>query len=94
MSQKEIGEKLLVSGGNMTMVINNLEKRGLVTRQRVPEDRRQVTVFLTGQGRRLVAEIFPAHAQNIVELMGILSAEEQDHLGRLCKMLGKQARGE
>jgi len=92
MSQKDIGEKLLVSGGNMTMVINNLEKRGLVTRQRVQEDRRQFMVSLTDRGRRLVAEIFPAHAQNIVDLMGILSAEEQDHLGRLCKALGRQTR--
>ncbi len=40
MCQSEIGEKLLVTGGNMTLVVNNLEKRGLVSRQRDPQDRR------------------------------------------------------
>jgi MarR family 2-MHQ and catechol resistance regulon transcriptional repressor len=92
MCQKEIGEKLLVTGGNMTMVISNLEKEHLISRRRDRHDRRQLIVSLTGKGRRLVAEIFPQHAQNIVDLMGVLAADEQDKLGNLCKRLGLQAR--
>jgi MarR family 2-MHQ and catechol resistance regulon transcriptional repressor len=90
MCQKAIGEKLLVSGGNMTMVITNLEKRGYVSRRRDQSDRRQFTVSLTEEGRRLIDELFPKHAQRIVELMSILEDDEQDHLGMLCKTLGRQ----
>jgi len=94
MSQSEIGDKLLVTGGNMTMVLRNLEKRGLVRRQRVAHDRRQLRVSLTEAGGALIADLFPGHASNIVDLMGILCADEQEQLGRLCKMLGTQTREE
>ena len=92
MCQKEIGEKLLVTGGNMTMVINNLERRGVISRQQDPGDRRHFIVSLTEKGHQLVSEIFPKHARNIVDLMSILDADEQDQLGNLCKMLGRQTR--
>lgn len=92
MYQSQIGEKLLVTGGNMTMVINNLEKRGLINRERAEEDRRQMMVSLSNKGQHLINELFPKHAQNLLNLMGILNAEELDQLGRLCKMLGKQMR--
>ncbi len=94
MCQSDIGNKLLVTGGNMTMVINNLEKRGLVSRQRDPADRRQITVSLTETGQQLIGELFPRHAQNIANLMNILSPLELEELGRLCKMLGRQERDE
>ena len=92
MCQSDIGEKLLVTGGNMTMVVNNLEKRGLVSRRRAQNDRRQITVSLTEAGQQLVDGLFPRHAQNIANLMGTLSPDEQDQLGLLCKMLGRQTR--
>ncbi|MFB3040304.1 MAG: MarR family winged helix-turn-helix transcriptional regulator, partial [Candidatus Poribacteria bacterium] len=65
--QRELSEKLLKSSGNITMVVDNLEKRGLVERKREGEDRRYVTVHLTDEGRRLISEIFPAHVAAIVE---------------------------
>lgn len=92
MCQKDIGDKLLVSGGNMTIVINNLEKRELVSRERDATDRRQMMVQLTDHGYRFISELFPKHAQRITELMGILTPEEQDQLGKLCKILGLQTR--
>lgn len=92
MSQKEIADKLLVSGGNMTMVIGNLEKRGFVSRRRNEADRRHITINLTDEGRRLIDELFPRHAQRILDLMSILGEEEQEQLGRLCKTLGRQGR--
>jgi len=94
MSQKDIGDKLLVTGGNMTMVIKNLEKRGLIRRVRDTQDRRQMIVSLSSDGKRLVSELFPKHAAYIAELMAILTPDEQDMLGRLCKMLGLQTRDE
>jgi MarR family 2-MHQ and catechol resistance regulon transcriptional repressor len=94
MCQSDIGNKLLVTDGNMTMIINNLEKRGLVSRQRDEKDRRQIMVGLTENGQQLIAELFPKHAQNIADLMSILSPVEQDQLGLLCKILGQQTRDE
>lgn len=88
--QKELAQKLLVSGGNVTMVVDNLEKRELVTRQRSTTDRRLVTVALTPSGRKLIAAAFPGHLATIVAQLGILSPAEQETLRRLCRTLGKQ----
>lgn len=86
--QRALGEKLLTSGGNMTLVIDNLEKRGLVQRVRSVEDRRFISVYLTDEGQVLMQKVFPQHALRVAACMGVLSAEEQAELGRLCKKLG------
>ena len=86
--QKEIGEKLLKSGGNVTVVVRNLEKRGLVRRTRHAENRRFVTVELTAAGRTLIARLFPKHVRGLVEATKSLSATEAETLGRLLKQLG------
>lgn len=88
MCQRALGEKLLTSGGNVTTVIDNLEKRGLVQRVRSEEDRRFITVHLTDDGRSLISEVFPRHLGRIVEALSPLDAHEQEELGRLCKKLG------
>lgn len=88
MTQVEIGKKILKSSGNMTLVIDNLEKRGLVRRERSKEDRRYFTVHLTETGERLISEFFPAHAERITAEMSVLTSSELEQLGRLCKKLG------
>ena len=92
MCQSEIGGKLLRSGGNITLVIDNLEKQGLVRRDRDLEDRRMVIVSLTPAGEQRIAQIFPRHLAMIVQEMNTLTAEELDTLGTLCKKLGKGRR--
>ena len=89
----EISAKLLKSGGNITLVVDNLEERGLVRRQRDSDDRRAVVVSLTEKGRDRISRLFPRHAADIVEEMSILTPEEQETLGLLCRILGKQERG-
>ena len=91
MCQNELGAKLLRSGGNITLVIDNLEKAQLVKRMRDPEDRRRVEVSLTGSGQALISRIFPRHLKSIVKEMSVLSAEEQVTLGDLCRKIGKGA---
>lgn len=91
MHQRDIAEKLLKSGGNITLVVDNLEKRQLVQRDREVGDRRCISVSLTPAGKQLISDIFPAHVAEIARQMCILSLEEQAELGRLCKKLGKQA---
>ena len=91
MCQSTLGAKLLRSGGNITMVIDNLEKRGLVHRQRDPEDRRMTVINLTKAGEELIQRVFPNHLQSIVQQMSVLSPQEQIQLGDLCKRLGMGA---
>lgn len=90
LTQRELAAKLLKSGGNMTLVIDNLEKRQLVKRDRQINDRRCIQVQLTEQGRALIEAVFPRHVAAVVEEMSLLSAAEQEELGRLCRRLGKQ----
>jgi MarR family 2-MHQ and catechol resistance regulon transcriptional repressor len=86
----ELTRRQLSTGGNLTLVVDNLEKRGLVKRRRCLEDRRVVYVELTGEGRELIARIFPAHVAAITRQMSVLTAAEQDELARLCKKVGLQ----
>ena len=88
--QRDLAEKLLKSGGNITLVIDNLEKRELVKRERQVEDRRCVRVCLTDKGQQLISQIFPSHVAAVVNEMSILTASEQEELGRLCRRLGKK----
>jgi MarR family 2-MHQ and catechol resistance regulon transcriptional repressor len=90
MCQNELAGKLLKSGGNITLVIDNLEKHDLVQRQRDPQDRRMLVVSLTGAGSELIARLFPQHLQSIVEELSVLTPQEQDTLGQLCRKLGKR----
>ncbi len=92
MHQCQLAEKVQRTGGNITLVVDNLEKRGLVRRQREARDRRFITVHLTPAGRRQVQQVLPRHVANIVAQLSVLSAAEQDELGRLCRKLGLQGR--
>jgi MarR family 2-MHQ and catechol resistance regulon transcriptional repressor len=84
----ELARKLLRSPGNMTTVLDNLERSALV--ERVPEesDRRCTTVRITPRGSALMREIFPGHVAGLVQELSVLSAAEQDELRRLCQKLG------
>ena len=84
----DLTKKHLVSGGNMTVVVDNLEKDGLVERLVSDEDHRAFYVKLTPKGKRLFDKIFLKHAQYVVKLASILSESEQIELGLLLKKLG------
>ncbi len=90
LSQSQIGGKLLKSGGNVTLIIDNLEKCGLVLRQMGTKDRRVTTVSLTTKGKSMIEDILPAQVEAIVTEFSVLSADEQKMLGVLCKKLGKR----
>lgn len=90
MCQKVLGDKILKSTGNITLVVDNLEKRDFVTRVRDTEDRRFITIHLTTEGRNFIQHIFPDHVKRIFELFSVLSDEEQVSLGKICKKLGKK----
>lgn len=88
MSQKKIAGKLLLSGGNIVKVLDNLEKGGLVRREINKTDRRAHKIVLTDMGYKIINSLFPNHVKSIVETFSILNKDEQIELSRLCKKLG------
>src|SRR4029077_15473879 len=85
----DLARRILTSSGNLTLVIDNLQRRGLVKREQQGKDKRFVLATITPAGARLIARIFPAHAARITEIMSRLTPEEQDQLGGLSRKLGK-----
>ncbi|MFN2190004.1 MAG: MarR family winged helix-turn-helix transcriptional regulator [Candidatus Promineifilaceae bacterium] len=88
LSQRSLAEKLLKSTGNISIVLKNMEKRELIERHRAPEDNRYMKVSITDIGRSLIDSMFTAHVAGIVDELSVLSAKEQEELGRLCRKLG------
>lgn len=88
--QYELGAKLFTSRPNVTLVVKQLEARGLVERRRSGEDARCVIVSLTPAGRRFIERLFPEQLAAIVEEFGVLTPEEQEELARLAKKLGRR----
>jgi len=89
MKMCEIGSKLLMSGANVTGVVDRLEKKGLVRRVTDAEDRRMFLIHLTEEGGRLIAKIFPIHAGRIEAFTNALISKEKRLLTDLLKKLGK-----
>ena len=89
-----IGEKLLVTSGNITYVADQLEKAGYLRRTRSVEDRRVVHARLTPKGSALMARVFPEHAAAVSGAVAVLSPREQAALAKLLKKWGKTLRSE
>ena len=89
MSQQALGRKILKSGGNITMVVDNLEKRRLVSRETDPRDRRCTRINLTPEGEVIIREIFPKHALVSEHVFSVLDETECQRLGSLLKKLGR-----
>ena len=85
--QKEIAKSLSVTGGNITMVVDNLQKRDLVERKRWQEDRRVVHVQLTDLGRETIASYIPVHIKKVMGAFDGLDPKEQKQLQSLCDKL-------
>ncbi len=80
--------KMLTSGGNMTYVIDNLEKNGVVERLLNPKDRRTYIVKLSKKGNEIFQDLFIKHAGYIESVFSVLNEQEQKTLGELLKKLG------
>jgi len=90
MSQKEIGKKILKSGGNITKVVDNLEKKSLLIREKNLQDRRFYNIKLTQNGKSLIEKIFPDHVKEIVTEFEILTDSELVELRKITRYLGKR----
>lgn len=89
----EVAERILLTTGSLTHVMDQLEKKGLVRRLPCPEDRRVLYADLTEAGHEKISTIFPTHAGCILQAVAGLSPAEQEEATALLKKLGLDARG-
>lgn len=87
LKMSELSKRLMVSGGNVTGLTDELEKEGLVVREHDPADRRACTVKLTPAGRALFTRMATLHEQWVIELLSGLSGTEQTNVYRLLARL-------
>jgi MarR family 2-MHQ and catechol resistance regulon transcriptional repressor len=73
--------------GNITTVIDNLEKRELVERIRGKKDRRYFDIVLTESGASLIKKFYPTHVRQVEKVMGRLTDVERAELVRICVKL-------
>jgi MarR family 2-MHQ and catechol resistance regulon transcriptional repressor len=86
-----IGPKVWLTPGSISVAVDRLVKRGLVSRKDHPNDRRVRRVELTPKGRALITRGFGEHAAAMEHVAGVLSKHERLTLLRLLKKLGKHA---
>jgi DNA-binding MarR family transcriptional regulator len=86
LKMSEISRRLMVTGGNVTGITDQLEKEGLVARDADPNDRRSFSVRLTPSGRALFDKMARAHEQWVVELFGGLGLDDKS---KVHQRLGK-----
>ena len=91
LKMNELSRMLMVTGGNVTAIVDQLEKEGLVERLDEPDDRRAFRIRLTRSGDKTFAEMARAHEQWVVELLEGLSRREHDELLRLLAKLKSSA---
>jgi DNA-binding MarR family transcriptional regulator len=82
-SPAEVSRHLSLDSGAMTRMLDRLEQKGLITRERSEGDRRQVRLVLTPDGLRLAGRLPQIGAQAMNELFGVLEPEELVSLERI-----------
>ena len=88
----EIGKKVLLTSGSITVAVDRLETRGLVERRAHETDRRARVVHLTKEGRKLITRIYTDHAGDMEQLVSAsLTGKQRDTLIRLLKKIGYKA---
>lgn len=87
LSMSELSRRMMVTGGNVTSIVDQLEKEALVKRQMLLTDRRSFTIKLTDEGRSVFTAMAKAHEAWIVELLSPLGASQQENLHHLLGIL-------
>ena len=87
LSMRELSQRLMVTGGNVTGITDQLEAEGLVAREAHPSDRRSFAVKLTAAGRRQFKKMASTHEQWIVELLAGWGSEQKTQVYELLAVL-------
>ena len=86
-----IGPKVDLNPGSVSVAVDRLYKKGLVSREESDSDRRVRTVSLTAKGRRVFVPIFRQHAALIKRAFQDVSPEEQRQMEEVLKKIGRRA---
>jgi len=90
----EIGKKVLLTSGSITVAVDRLENKGLVERRAHGTDRRARVVHLTKEGGKLIKRVYVDHAADMEKLASAsLTRSERKTLISLLKKIGYQAAG-
>lgn len=84
-----LNSSMIYNGGNMTLVLDQLESMNYTRRTNSPTDRRAIIIELTNDGFKLFNDIYPNHANNIKDRFAKLSINEQKELNKLLTKLGE-----
>jgi DNA-binding MarR family transcriptional regulator len=87
LKMNELSRRMMVTGGNVTRLVDQLSEEGLVARETAPQDRRVFTIRLTPAGRRAFAAMAQHHESWVVEMFGALSRKERLQLFALLAKL-------
>ncbi len=82
---KKVSEELMVTGANITCVVDNLEKEEFVKRVPSKEDRRVILAELTPKGKEKLDQIWPDYVKNMSAVTSVLSEQEQKELLKLLE---------
>jgi DNA-binding MarR family transcriptional regulator len=91
LKMNELSRLLMVTGGNVTAIVDQLEKEGLVERLDEPADRRAFRIRLTRSGHKTFAEMARAHEEWVLELFAGMGRRDQDELLKLLAKLKQHA---
>jgi DNA-binding MarR family transcriptional regulator len=91
LKMNELSRLLMVTGGNVTAIVDQLEKEGLVERLDEPADRRAFRIRLTRDGQKTFGEMARAHEEWVVELLAGLTRREHEDLLRLLAKVKQHA---
>ncbi len=83
----EIGAKMMVTVSNLTGIVDRLEEKGIVTRERDKRDRRVIYVKLTDKGKKLYKTSVTAFENSVSQLFSGLDGAEQKELSTLLRKL-------
>ncbi|XKE82272.1 MarR family transcriptional regulator [Oceanobacillus kapialis] len=87
---QKIGEKILLSSGSITYVVNKLERKGYLKRKPNAHDKRVTFAVIEPKGYELLSRIFPGHWDKIKQLMTVLDENEKEVAIDILKKLGKK----
>jgi len=86
----EIADRLLVTSGNITGIVDRLEREGIVFREREVKDRRVIRAKLTAKGAKIYKKIIPIYKKKVSEILQILTKDEMRSLQHFLKKIGNK----
>jgi len=87
---QQIGNRILISSGSMTYVIDKLEQKGILKRNDCREDRRVIHITLTAEGMKMMENIMPQYKDMVDSFFGVLTGEESQLLVNSLKKVSNR----